>query len=204
MKIVHCDTVQLNRSQIKEAQRLLYSIYCTELSWQPTQNNPSNLKIEDGALVDDYDRQELSIWYGVFDQKNPDEIVATGRVLHRDSEGCLELARYAIPSELRRLLESNLEVVEMNRSGIRKTYRRTNVWAWLLHAGFEYAVKNHHDVVSTTAIPKVQAMHEKIGFFETHFQFKYNQTDEQPAKVYWATADERVSIVKKLERIACP
>ena len=107
--------------QVTKAQRLLYSIYCTELSWQPAKNNPSNLKIEDGALVDDYDRQGLSIWYGVFDQKKPNEIVATRRVLHRDSAGCLELARYVIPSELRRLLASNQQVVEMNRSCIKKT-----------------------------------------------------------------------------------
>ena len=130
--------------------------------------------------------------------------MATGRVLHRDSAGCLELARYAIPSELRQLLASNQHVVEINRSCIKKSYRRTNVWAWLLHAGFEYAVKNHLEIVSTTAVPKVQAMHDNIGFSETDYQFKYDQRDDQPVKVYWATANESVSIAKKLEGIACP
>lgn len=204
MQIINCDTMRLDRGQVREAQRLLYLIYCIELNWEPTSGNPSRLAVEDGALVDDYDRQGLSIWYGVFDRKNPKEIVATGRVLHRDSAGCLELARYAIPNELRRLLAGNQQVVEMNRSGVKKSYRRTNVWARLLHAGFEYAVENNLDVVSTTAIPQVQAMHDNIGFSETNYQFKYNQTDERPAKVYWATADESASIAKKLEEIASP
>ena len=205
MKIIDCLVRQLeDPSHIIAAQRLLYSIYCGELNWQPTLSNPSNLAVEDGALIDDYDRQGLSIWFGIYDQKKPNEIVATGRILHQDSTGCLELARYAIPSKLERLLANNQQVVEMNRSGIKKSYRRTNVWAWLLHAGFNYAIKNHLEIIATTAIPKVQALHDAIGFFETDYSFKYNQTDKQPAKVYWATADESASIAKKLEEIACP
>ncbi len=187
--------------QILAAQKLLHLVYVAELNWQPASNNPSRLKIVADRLIDDYD--EHAQWYGVYDKDNIDNgIIATGRILDRDNQPRLELERYAIPQQLREQLAQQKNIVEINRSAIKKDYRHSNVWAWLLYAGFNYCCANNYQVISSTANQKVQTMHDSIGFLATDYSFKYDAGDNNDSIVYWVDTEQTCSIAKKLKIIA--
>ena len=200
MNKIDCKVIRLAPEEVFQAQRLLYQVYIEELNWSVPLNNPSHLQVVEHALQDDYDRE--AVWFGVYDRiNNPQQIIATGRIVHRDNEGRLELERYAIADVVRQRLQTNPSMVEMNRSAIDVNYRRSNVWSCLLQAGFEYCLEHHYSVVAATASQQVQSMHAAIGFNQWGPSFTYHDSDKQQACIYWAQYSQLDPIIQRLKAL---
>ncbi|KAI8803322.1 hypothetical protein BJ742DRAFT_829322 [Cladochytrium replicatum] len=87
---------------VDKARRLLFKVYVEEQGWIPGSDNPVNLRIEDGMIVDDYDA--VSVWCIInFDG----DVIGCGRFT-LPIDGLLDVERYtSCPDSVRRHIRNN-------------------------------------------------------------------------------------------------
>jgi len=171
--------------RVDGCRRLLYEVYYEEGGWDPPQPNASGLRAnhERRRLEDQIDHE--ATWIGVIDRDG--RLVATTRIIDRQSSGALEIERYiALPPDL-----EGAAVIEANRVAVRRSHRKT--WALAIAQMMAISTARRHG-----ARRSVGAASAKIafgpaaayGWRSTGISFRYHEDDPEPVHLIHCDLDE--------------
>jgi hypothetical protein len=156
---------KLNRSEIIEAQKLLYRDYKFEQKWE-IPLNPSNVRYENERLRDDFEL--IATWFGAFYKG---QIVGCLRYIPARA-GKLEVSRY---------IDFKIEdsAIELNRLSIDKKHRGGYVLDIITIKAYLHAIKHGYKVAYTTSPPPLAKIFINLGWNDTGVIFKYNPDDSE-------------------------
>ncbi|XP_065054732.1 uncharacterized protein LOC135683415 isoform X2 [Rhopilema esculentum] len=185
----------VKKSDVIQAQALIYDVYVREMGWMFAKNNPTGFRIEKSdcgkSLLTD-DLEDHSNWFGVFEE---DRVVAVARRVHRNAQGHLDLTRYESskkPQIARAVCPVNNEYVyEIQRCAIAKEYRGTNVIMCVFHYLFLNAAMNNFSIVGTSPVGKMKSfLLSTLRLRAIDHNFLYSENLEGPSTVFHLTVEE--------------
>ena len=164
----------LKQSELVEGQTLLYNVYHREQQWTPRPGNPSNLRIENGLLLDDHD--ESSILIGAR-AKHTNELIGVTRVMANDRKP-LEFSGYDATF---RVPEDGV-FSELNRVAVKKDWRKSGAVHYLMCYGVLTATVewNASLVLGAVEASKVETLASRFhGYVLQDASVRYEDNEER-------------------------
>eukprot|EP01025_Chloroclados_australasicus_P003700 TRINITY_DN10886_c1_g1_i1.p1 TRINITY_DN10886_c1_g1~~TRINITY_DN10886_c1_g1_i1.p1 ORF type:complete len:229 (+),score=1.33 TRINITY_DN10886_c1_g1_i1:154-840(+) len=167
--------VQLDKTQIQQAQKLLYQVYVKEQKWDVNRhpNNPSGLYADHGneKLIDKIDESNPCYYFGAL---HKGEVVATIRLVLPNKDGSLEIDRYTyIPTLLR-----GRKLCELNRSAVSAKWRTNGLIFQLIGTALEKAYNTYDCEYAIGSSPRTLAkVYELVFRSVSVYEFKYQEDD---------------------------
>lgn len=157
-------------SQVPEAQKLLYNVY----NWKSQPNNPSNVRIEDGRLRDDY--ETTTIYFGARDVTTH-RLVGVTRLISNINQR-LEISRYKTNFDI----ADDALVCEINCHVVIKEWRQTGAIHYLI-AHMILTASQEWDaqlVIGAVAADKVETLANRFhGCVVESAVVQYEANDEE-------------------------